>query len=279
VTTLIAFIAVDQRGPSSLYFASDSRITWEPEKKPPDHIAGKVRWDSGRKLFACKQHADIFGYAGDVLFPSLVIGQMTDAADMGLLFSADDHSETRHRKFMDAIRSSIGRRYNAPDFDFHILRGSRDSSGMKSMFRVWYSYYSTKTKSWYERGIPIPTDKSTLLIAVGTGEESAIEHDALVSLTPQQGTSRAAFWGFCDSLRSNRDPLSGGPPQLVSLYRQENAKTLGVVYNGERFFQGLPLPDGILFNQVEWRDENFQRIDGNTLQLLEGAQRQVREDR
>ena len=277
MTTLIALIAVDDRRPSSLYFASDSRITWEPEKKQDGHVAGRVRWDAGRKLFACKQHADIFGYAGDVLFPSLVIGQMTDAADMGLLFPADDNSETRHCKFIDAIRSSINRRQNAPDFSFNILHGSRDSSGMTSTFRVWHSAYSTENKSWTDDEISVPTDKSKLFKALGSGGVSVWEHDALISQTPQGDTSRGAFWGFCDSLRSNKDPLSGGPPQLVGLYRQGCAKTLGVVYNGERFIHGLPLPSGVRFGQVEWRDENFQRIDGDTLQLSKGAQPHARD--
>src|SRR5579864_7490961 len=72
MTTLVPWCSVDSRGSSALCMASDSRITWGSEVK---------RWDAGRKLFACKATADIFGYVGEVFFPSLVLGQITAAAD------------------------------------------------------------------------------------------------------------------------------------------------------------------------------------------------------
>ena len=57
MTTLISWVGIDQRRPTSLYLASDSRISWGSQHH---------RWDVGRKLFSCKVSADIFGYCGDV---------------------------------------------------------------------------------------------------------------------------------------------------------------------------------------------------------------------
>jgi hypothetical protein len=46
MTTLISWVGVDNRGAASLYFASDSRISWP----------GAEIWDHGRKLFACRRY-------------------------------------------------------------------------------------------------------------------------------------------------------------------------------------------------------------------------------
>src|SRR5436309_1944374 len=116
MTTLISWIAVDQHAPSALYLASDSRISWGSQR---------ARWDAGRKLFLCRKYPEIFGYAGDVVFPSLVIGQVADACDAGLLFTDYDGADQRHKKVVGAIRMSFTRRHNAPNADFSILHGSR----------------------------------------------------------------------------------------------------------------------------------------------------------
>lgn len=75
MTAFAAWVGVDQRGPASLYLASDRRISWSGQ---PFRT-----WDSGRKVFACSTHPDVFGYVGDVLFPSLVLGQVATLIDSG----------------------------------------------------------------------------------------------------------------------------------------------------------------------------------------------------
>jgi hypothetical protein len=108
--------------------ASESRISWS---------SPRARWDAGRKLFFCQQHADLFGYSGDVVFPSLVLGQITEAADSGLLFRSGDDAEHRHEKFLMAINASFGQRHNAPNADFQILHGSRQGTGSRAQFKLW----------------------------------------------------------------------------------------------------------------------------------------------
>ena len=70
MTSFIAWVGVDSRGPASINFASDSRITWDE--------FGKVGWNNARKTFACNSFPDIFGYVNDVTFPSIVIGQIVE---------------------------------------------------------------------------------------------------------------------------------------------------------------------------------------------------------
>lgn len=267
MTSLIAWIAIDQRAPSAFYMAADSRISWG---------SGNARWDAGRKLFICRQHPDLFGYVGDVVFPSSVLGQITEAADTGLLFQKNDNSETKHRKFISALTTSFNRRHNAPDVGFMILHGSRDFSGPKAQFRLWCQSFSARSKSWSELEVEVPTRQSSLLAAYGTGARSVITHTLEWNASDQGGTSRAIFSAFCDSIQSAADPFSGGVPQLIGMHHTRLPQIFGVVQDNQRYFQGFPLSQEIESGAIEWRDELFQRIDGQTLQILEGAQRHTR---
>ncbi len=75
MTTLIGWLGVDSTGPSSLYFAADSRFTW----------TSSDTWDYGRKLFASRSQPVILGYCGDVLFASHAIGQALELVEAGFL--------------------------------------------------------------------------------------------------------------------------------------------------------------------------------------------------
>ncbi len=247
--------------------ASDSRISWGSEW---------ARWDAGRKLFACRSYADMFGYAGDVVFPCLVLGQIAEAIDSQLLFHANDISESRHAKFVSAVQASFDRRHNVPDTDFILLHGSRQSSGRKAEYKLWSLSYNAAHQKWLDSQINVPTDRSSLLIALGSGEKSVTTHQLRWETTSQGGTSRAIFGAFCDSIRSGSDPLSGGVPQLIGVYHTRMPQVFGIIYDGRPYLHGLPLPRELETSAVEWRDELFQRIDSTTLTLLPGAQRHIR---
>ncbi len=267
VTTLIAWIGIDQRGPSSLYLASDSRITWGSQDK---------RWDVGRKLFACKQLPDVFGYVGEVVFPSLVLGQIVESADSGLIGSASDTAQIRHEAYVHAIRVSFSHRHSAPNHKFEILHAAREGDGMAAGFRVWRLSYSPAPDSWHDTELGLPSDRSGLIAALGSGAPSVEMHEKKLAADSQGRTSRAVFWAFCDALEGRADPLSGGAPQLVGIYRTQGPKAFGLLYQGVRYFHGLSLEEVRQFDTVEWRDKFFQRIDGETLRVVDGAQRHGR---
>jgi hypothetical protein len=272
VTTLVSWGAVDQRGPSALYMVSDSRITWGSERQ---------RWDAGRKLFACRIPADIFGYVGEVIFPSLVLGQVIAAADGGLLFGPDDGAAHRHAAVVQTVKASFESRHHAPDYGFAILHGSREAEGISARYRLWQlSYFAAKPgvpARWVDEEVSVATQESSLIIALGSGGYVVEKQNDILKIDPQGRTSRSIFWAFCDALRTKADPLSGGAPQLVGLYREGSPQSFGVSYEGRRYYQGLLIQDPTHVSEgVEWRDEKFQRIDGATLELLSGAQRHGR---
>jgi hypothetical protein len=222
--------------------ASDSRISWGSER---------VRWDAGRKLFSCRRYPEIFGYAGDVVFPSLVLGQISEIADFGLLYNPADNANQRHQKILAAVKASYDRRHNANIADFCILHGSREFSGQKSQFKLWRLLFSARTQTWHDEAIAVPTNRSVLLATIGTGSASVKSHSLSWDTSDQGGTSRAIFSAFCDSVRSNQDPMSGGVPQLVGMYHTRMPQTFGIVQDRRRYMHGFAVRPDVDSDSIE----------------------------
>lgn len=267
MTTLLSWLSVDSRGPSSIYIVSDSRITWG---------SGNSRWDSGRKVFAATS-ADVFGYCGDVLFPSLVLGQLTDLIARELIWPDDCDAGHRHSIILDYMRASFGRRHNTPDHDFTIIHAARDRDNLQSSFHLWRIDYRASSGVWTDFEVDISNSgQSRLLIALGSGKHSLTDELDRWNRTPQGGTARSIFSAFCDALDVGDDPLSGGVPQLVALHRRSGGKVVGFVSDATRYIHGLPIEPLEKMQAVEWVDRLFQRISPFTLDLLTGAQRHAR---
>jgi hypothetical protein len=98
MTTLISWVGVDSRSASSVYIASDSRISW----------GSSNCWDTGRKVFASKIRPDVFGYCGDVLFPTQVLGQLIEQIDQSILFSHGEPFRSRAKIVKQALAASLG---------------------------------------------------------------------------------------------------------------------------------------------------------------------------
>lgn len=97
MTSLISWIGIDQRGPASVYIASDSRITW----------SNGAEWDFARKVFASRTTPQLFGYCGDVAFPSQVLGQLISLIDSGQAVPMTESSEERLRYVTDVLNGAL----------------------------------------------------------------------------------------------------------------------------------------------------------------------------
>ena len=238
-----ARLSVDNRGPSAIYIVSDSRITWgSPDK----------RWDSGRKVFAMKS-ADVFGYCGEVLFPSLVLGQLSDLIDRGLLWPRDRAAENRHSIILKYLKTSFERRHDAPNHDFTIIHCAREGDGLACKFHAWRIGYEAANKSWSNARIDVSRDgKSRLLAALGSGKKHLEREIRHWNDTAQGGTARAIFSAFCDALVAGEDPLSGGMPQLVSLDRRTGGKCWDSWLYDVRYIYGLPVEALPALANMEW---------------------------
>jgi hypothetical protein len=136
--------------------------------------------------------------------------------------------------------------------------------------------YRAQTDEWIDRKVDIALDNSCLVLALGSGAKDIRRQQQIWQASEQGGTSRSIYSAFCDALDSGGDVGSGGAPQLVGIYRSDSAKMIGTLHKNKRYFCGLPVSEDIQSKQVEWRDELFQRIDGETLLLVQGAKRHSR---
>ena len=250
----MAWLGVDSRGPTSVYFASDSRISWTNDRK---------NWDTARKLFATQTTAEIFGFTGYALLPQVVLARVCDFIDRGFrVLAGSDSPENRALWLRDIVESQTKahpRKYLEKDFS--ILYAVRHGSGMpgRAKFHLYRIYWSVSTQSISLNEIEVPAASGVLLLD-GTGAKSMNEHEFAWRITDQGNTSRTLFSAFCDSLKSGIDEFSGGEPQLVGLYRTGNAQVFGVVTDAGSSIEGclnLPVP---LDANIEWRDSLFQRV-------------------
>ncbi len=265
MTTLISWITFDNRGFAAAYMASDSRISWADS---PNRW-----WDTGRKLFISKSFPDIFGYAGDVIFPALALGQIADAVDAGLMFGLTANPWERHEVIVGSLKDSFARRHRADNKDFDILHLSRYNGVEGPTVHAWSLHYDANNHVWTDRLLPVP-DRTGVIERIGSGAHIAKDHQDKWGAT--SAYSREIFSSFCDAISDTKNGLSGGAPQLAGFYPSRPAQTYGILFRRTAYFNGLPVTRLETDTTTEWRDELFQRIDVTTGFLLAGAQAHAR---
>lgn len=259
MTTIIAWAGVDQRSVSSVYIASDSRISW----------GNSHRWNQGSKTFAAPSTPNIFGYWGDVLFPSMALPTVVDQLGAGVM-------RRRGSAFGD-ITNSIRRLWT--DYpqrehkDFGIVMATRRRDNMDAVFELAVVTFEAATKTWDIREIEMPRSSARLHIA-GSGAREVRNAESLWKESAQSGTSRAVYSAFTEALAQGADPYSGGPPQLVGLRRIGSGVRFGTVYQGKRYIAGARVTQrAARIAHVEWFNELFERTDGGRATRLREAQR------
>jgi len=273
MTLLASWAAVDSHGVSAVYIAADSRISW-PDGSKFDHC---------RKVYGLQNSPDVFGYCGDVLFPSIVLGQICEMADAGLLFSREASPEEKSTAILAKLVeqflqypsevSNIGR-------DFQILHLSKKNEGAAD-FQA-YQFEWRRGSGWIKQEKRMPTQTETLYIG-GSGRDlfsrtfQGYRNSAIAGST--DAVSQAVFQSICHTIGSGKEPTVGGPPQLVALFRggpkSKASVKFGIIVNGQRFVFGAPISENMQEgNDIEWRNTLSERCDGRTLQRLTGAQAQ-----
>lgn len=274
MTTLAAWVGVDQRAAASLYLVSDSRFMLFHK-----HSVPTVHTNEGRKIFACKNEPHLFGYWGQVAFPSAAISDAVSEIDAGALFGAADDATTRQAIFEEFVTARLRHKLKvqtAPSdaYEFAILHGARQGSGMQSAFRLWILGWKPES-GWNVRERELEP-ASEVLYAGGSGAESFLQRNGSWKDSDLGRTSRGVFSAFVEALRSKYDPYSGGAPQLGGLFRKGRAMEFGVIYKDETFLRGKPVNPSNLPVDLEWFNELFERADPSTLQRLPDAQRHAK---
>ena len=257
MTSLMVWIGRDGHPvPSSVYIATDSRISWNNEC-----------WDRGRKTFAARSSPDIFGYVGDVLFPSLVLSQFTSALDDGVVsgcfLERKSALETLLRVSLDEVPASQRRA-------FSVVHCARDGEGTQAPFFVRTVSYQG-SGGWETGDLALP-DVSGVVLLAGSGEEQIAARINQWEKLPKQRTTRGLFQCFVSALQAGHDPKTGGPPQLVGLWRKDGGHSYGVLHQGKRWLSGMPVHVLEPASTIQWRNELFERADGTSRKRLPRAQ-------
>ena len=263
MTSFIAWLGVDSRGATSVYLASDSRITWQGNKKID-------KWENGRKLFASAKYPELFGYYGTISFPSHILSQLVNLIDSDLLITPRDTPQEKFDLIYSYIRRSFHQFPSHLHEGFSIIYCSRQKARMDSVFHVNKISWTQK-KGWSCEWCQMPS-KSGLILSSGSGKSSIDHWQERWNNTTEKGTSRSIFSAFCDSLQSGEDPLTGGSPQLVGLYRVGTGRTFGIIHESKRYLIGLRMDKSESLANVEWRNQLFERCDWSTKKRLSKAQ-------
>jgi hypothetical protein len=267
MTLIVSWVGIDTHGPSSIYLASDSRISWRDLAK----------FDLGRKVFAFSKWPDILGYCGDVLFPSIVLNQIVELADAGLLFGASYSCKQKFQaivnKLNDLFRAYPQLHSGLAENSLSVIHASREPNNGQRFFCHKISW--SMKHGWYGEEVAFP-NTSRVLFALGTGAGEFNQNYGKYEDGPNKGTSRNVFHCFCDTLIHINDRYVGGAPQIVGIYRKpdSSAITFGVIYKNARYFLGAKIDNLHSFDKVDWRNENFERCDGRTMKKLALAQPQ-----
>jgi hypothetical protein len=262
VTTIVAWAGVDQRKVASIYIASDSRISW-----------GRThQWNQGRKTFAALGTPHIFGYWGDVLFPSIALPTVLDELAAGAIRSRG----SAFGEIGNGIRRLWADYPNQERRDFGIVMATRRREAMDAVFALALMTFMAKTDSWELQEVPMPRTSARLLLD-GSGASGFRDAEHLWEESSQGGTSRAVYSAFTEALARGADPYSGGAPQLVGLRRIGPAIRFGTVYQRKRYLAGARVTQNAAKStNVTWFNELFELVDGGRARRLPGAQHHER---
>lgn len=268
MTMLASWVGIDSHGIDSAYIVTDSRFTWD--------LGHPINFDYGKKVFASLNYPEIFGYIGDVLFPSIALSQLINMIDAEIAFSKDTSCEAKSEKVFDFLYSELK---NYPEKcinnTIEIIHISRDTVVYEYPQFHEYHYTWSKKSGWNKCEKPIPKISGLLYIG-GSGKKEFESNYEKYQKGNNTNTSRNVFHCFVDTLANINDIHCGGAPQLVGIYRKPNssAKNFGIIYNMKKYFSGSLVPENSQYSSIEWRNELFEIVDGQTKKIVPGAQRQ-----
>ncbi|MBC2610114.1 MULTISPECIES: hypothetical protein [Citrobacter] len=276
MTTLIAWVGVDSQRIGSVYIASDSRITW---------MDYGDCWDSTQKVFSSRFYPEIFGYSGRAEIAVHTLQQLIGHIDDDILIEHSDSFELKIQKVIlflnEKVSNLSGNRIGAGT----IIYATRIGFKMKSQFHIAEIKFSKNGFVWSEIELP---NESNVVAKAGSG--AAIQEtinnkwcigDKLVSDKNEgyikKNYSRFVFSSLCEAILSKSDKYTGGAPQLVGLYKHKPGLNFGVIFNSKRYLSGKEIScSQAKSTNVEWRNEFFELCDGESMQVLDGAQKQPR---
>lgn len=262
MTTLISWKGVDTHGISSIYIASDSRVTF----------SANVHSDNCRKILVSTKHPLIFGYCGDVVYPLFHIGAILSLIDSFGISCIGNNFDDHCFSICSMLNSSSEEYFKSIKTESTIIFVEREFIGMDSIFRMCkFKFINGK---YINEKIDIESS-SPLIFAGGSG--GIMYTDLYYDKFRANSVSREVFWALCSFIKSGVDKNTGGSPQLAGLFKKGSAVPHCVVWNDSLYFCGTDINSiqhHSFFEGIKCVNENFELCNPITKNLKEGAQRQ-----
>lgn len=231
----------------------------------------KNGYDGQQKVFGSSVSPDIFAFCGDVTFCGNQISTLVNCINNGLILSEDDNVDIK----VDNVQKYLNTAFqyypkNTLSGKSTILYGTR----INMDFFLYKAEFDKMSSQIIFQRILIP-NKSILLHEDGSGKSEF--HENWIKENSEKrnasGTSRSVYHCLHKTIISSKEPTVGGAPQIIGLYRKFNAIPFGIIIDNKRFVYGSKFHHDNA-ERIEWRNENFERVDGITGHLIEKAQRQ-----
>ncbi|MEP2508895.1 MAG: hypothetical protein ABJH72_06035 [Reichenbachiella sp.] len=201
-----------------------------------------------------------------------MLGQIIPQIDNGILIEPDDTGETKNKKVFEFMKSSFETypKELLADNTFTILHATR----FEKEFKLFMTTLG-KDKILKNEEVELPK-VSKMVFSGGSGAKEFNQHWEKWDNPKHNNyrTSRAVYHCLSETLKEIKDPRTGGLSQIVGLYRIRNMRLFGIVENEKKYIYGKESSEDINSKSIEWRNENFERMNPETLKILEGAQRQ-----
>ena|GEM_PF-5172863 len=264
LTSVIAWLAVDSRQPTGLYFASDSRRSF----------ASGEFFDDCIKLYAVEGSQDIFAFSGDVGFAQDFLSSTCSVIEADKVpYNLKTSPHGRAEWIEKNLRSKLLATHIGLSHTTTILYGTRYRWGPQAVFYLTSYLIKAGSTDVLVRELSTEVHRSSVIELSGSGE--SFVKQAISTTTAVAGDfSRAFFSGFCESVLSGNDIYSGGAIQLVNIGCKSTSRHIGVVlpqgayYRGQKF-EGCGALGG---SKTDWRNTKFERVLPNG-ELIRGAQR------
>lgn len=254
MTLLVAWCGIDSRGVSSIYVASDSRLT----------VSSSSFCDNGLKTFFSKSSPDILGYCGDVVVASQILSQIESLLSIGALYLPTHSLQNRFEIISDIFQNSYSGFSKIYKAHISVVYCTRKDSEFKCfLLEAREGHFSSQ-----ELTLP---EKSGKIVVCGSGKAVFNKNYADIQKGIYQDNSAGVFISFCKAIQENSEKTIGGPPQLVGLFRNDSGRGIGVIWEEKKFFAGLSA-NTILWQKIAWRNESFEICDGETGNRAPGAQ-------
>ena len=281
MTTLIAWASVDETGISALNIASDSRFSWTVEELAVVNGKPEMRkniistWDSGKKLFCCRNTTDFFGYSGNIITQSTILSQIVDAIDFGVLNLEGLNPAKRHGVIEGLFHTAYKNLEVSQQTKMAFLHGYRENNNKDATFHLWETNCADEGSKWSDCEKHMDPKQSSIVAACGSG--LANPGNKLSKIKKQFGSNVSSIYqAINEALNSGSDPFSGGLCQLMKIDRINTCpQPVGLAHNDSRYCLGLNLGDSGAAGSIDWRNKDYTYLDGDTLEPKSNAKNQL----